>query len=249
MSESYDETNKRMSQALGPRSGIQTSADVAEAEAVQQAKRELESQANPALAGSHVDGWDGITFRCEPPDRFQFVYDKASNAIIIRDMQQETASEESVAGGISFVHPFKVALVTPATPTAAITASSRLYKSISTTDTQTITDLTTAFTLASNTHVWIQVTVSALAVTAASRQTGTAWPTLIVTSGTPAAQTQFNIPVGRVVASAPTKPGFEFSISGTAYHFEQCLFSHLLTESRCNNGTPVLFAFPWSGAA
>jgi hypothetical protein len=96
MSESYDETNKRMSQALGPRSGIQTSTDVAEAEAVQQAKRELESQANPALAGSHVDGWDGITFRCEPPDRFQFIYDKASNAVIIRDMQQETAAEEAV---------------------------------------------------------------------------------------------------------------------------------------------------------
>jgi hypothetical protein len=44
-----------------------------------------------------VDGWDGITFRCEPPDRFLFVYDKASNAIIIRDMQQEAASEEAVA--------------------------------------------------------------------------------------------------------------------------------------------------------
>jgi hypothetical protein len=162
-----------------------------------------------------------------------------------------TLTEESLVSALAdFISfPFKVSIVDQSTPTAAISGSSRLYKSISATDTQTITDLTTAFTLASDTHVWIQVTVSSLAVTAASRQTGTAWPSLVVTSGTPAAQTQFNIPVGRVVASDPTKPGFEFSISGTGYHFEQCLTSHLLVENRCNNGTPILYAFPWGGAA
>lgn len=148
-----------------------------------------------------------------------------------------------------FRHPFRLSLVNTSTPTAAIDASSRLYKSISTTDTQGITNLATAFTLASNTYVWIEVTVSSLAVTAAERKTGTAWPSLVVTSGSPAAQTQFNIPVGRVVSSDATKPGFEFSISGTGYHFEQCLFSHLLIENRCNNGTPILYAFPWGGAA
>lgn len=152
-------------------------------------------------------------------------------------------------GSARSILPFSVALVNSATPTAAVSAHSRLYKSISTTDTQTITDLSTAFTLANNTHVWIQVTVSSLAITAASRQTGTAWPSLVVTSGSPAAQTQFNIPVGRVVASDPNKPGFEFSIAGTKYHFEQCLFSHLLVENRCNNGTPIIYGFPWGGAA
>jgi hypothetical protein len=156
----------------------------------------------------------------------------------------------------AFLHPFRVSLSDtsdPAAPTAAISASSRLYKSISSTNTQAITDLTTAFALAIDTHVWIQVTVSSLAITAASRQTGTAWPTLVVTSGSPAVQSQFNIPIGRVVASAPTKPGFEFAITSggttTPYHFEQCLFSHLLAENRCNNGTTILYAFPWGGAA
>ncbi len=152
--------------------------------------------------------------------------------------------------------PFSVSLVTPASdtaPTAGLQVSSRIYKSISTTNTLSITDLGTAITLASNTYVWIQVTVSALAPTAAAIITGTAWPSLVVTSGSPAAQTQFNVPIGRVMATAPTKPGFEFSItiSGvtTYYHFEQCLFSHLLIEDRCNNGTPIIYAFPWGGAA
>lgn len=148
--------------------------------------------------------------------------------------------------------PFRVTLTdvsNPAAPKATIQASSRLYKSISTADTQTITGLTSQITLASNTCVWIRVTVSSLAVTAASIQTGTAWPALVVTSGSPAAQTQFNVPIGRVVATAPTKPGFEFAISGTPYHFEQCLLGHLVVENRCNNGTPILYAFPWSGAA
>ena len=150
-----------------------------------------------------------------------------------------------------FRHPFQVSIASladAAAPTANIQASSRLYTNISTTAT-TITNLTTAFTLASNTCVWVQATVSALAVTAASRQTGTSWPSLVFTSGSPAAQTQFNIPIGRVVASDPTKPGFEFAISGTAYHFEQCLTSHLLVEARCNNGTTIIYAFPWGGAA
>lgn len=155
--------------------------------------------------------------------------------------------EDPGATQSAFHFPFEVYLA--GTATANIRASSRLYKSISTTDTQAITNLTTAFTLASNTHVWIEVTVSSLAVTGASRQTGTAWPSLVVTSGTPAAQTQFNVPVGRVVASDPTKPGFEFAISGVGYHFEQCLFSHLLVEDRCFNGTPILYGSSWCGAA
>ena len=144
-------------------------------------------------------------------------------------------------------YPFKVFLENQSTPTANIIAESRAYTSLGTSAT-TITNLTTAFTLASNTYVWLQFTVSSLAVTAISRQTGTAWPSLVVTSGSPAAQTQFNVPIGKVTASKPTAPGFEFTISGTAYHFEQLLFSHLLVELRINNNLPVLYGYPFSGA-
>jgi hypothetical protein len=128
-----------------------------------------------------------------------------------------------------------------------INAASRLYKSISSTDTLTVSALSTAITLASNTCVWVQVTVSSLAATAATIASGTAYPTLVVTSGSPAAQTQFNVPLGKVTATNPTAPGFEFSISGTAYHFEQCLFNHLLAELRVVNNVPVLFGMPYSG--
>lgn len=146
-----------------------------------------------------------------------------------------------------FYHPFKVYLPDESSPSAKILAESRVYTSIGTTST-TITDLTTAFTLASNTYVWLQFTVSSLAVTAVSRQTGTAWPSLVVTSGSPAIQTQFNVPIGRVTASNPDAPGFEFNLSGTTYHFEQCLFNHLLVENRSQSSTPIVYAFPWSGA-
>ena len=144
-------------------------------------------------------------------------------------------------------YPFKVFLEDEATPKANIIAESRAYTSLGTSAT-TITNLTTAFTLASNTYVWLQFTVSSLAVTAISRQTGTAWPSLVVTSGSPAAQTQFNVPIGKVTASKPTAPGFEFTVSGTSYHFEQLLFSHLLVEARLSSTTATIYAFPWSGA-
>lgn len=146
-----------------------------------------------------------------------------------------------------FYHPFKVYLPDESSPSAKILAESRVYTSIGTTST-TITDLTTAFTLTSNTYVWLQFTVSSLGVTAVSRQAGTAWPSLIVTSGSPAAQTQFNVPIGKVTASAPSAPGFEFITGGATYHFEQCLFSHLLVELRTINGLPSIYAYPWSGA-
>ena len=168
----------------------------------------------------------------------------ASQGLGTRHPVHRAGPLSSAAG---FGHPFRVWLSDPATPKANITGG-RLYKSISATDTDGISDLTTEFVLAANTCVWIQVTVAALEVTAASRQTGTAWPALVVTSGSPAAETQFNIPVGRVVASGASKPGFEFAIAGVAYHFEQCLFAHLLVEDRCYNGTPILYGFPWGGA-
>ena len=147
-------------------------------------------------------------------------------------------------------HPFQVfvsSTTDPAAPKARVLSSSRLYRSLSTTDTQSITGLNTDITLANNTRIWLQVTVSSLATTAASIQSGSAFPALVVLSGSN--QTQFNVPIGRVTASAPTAPGFEFDISGTTYHFEQCLFSHLLAENRCNSGTAIIYGFPFGGAA
>jgi hypothetical protein len=133
------------------------------------------------------------------------------------------------------------------TPKATISAYSRLYLSLGT-SAATVTGLTTEFALASNTHVWLQCSVASLAVTASAITTGTAWPTLVVTSGSPAVQSQFNVPIGKVTASAPSAPGFEFALSTTTYHFEQCLFSHLLVENRFSNLVATIYAFPWSGA-
>lgn len=148
-----------------------------------------------------------------------------------------------------FYHPFKVSLsdLSTTAPKAKISAYSRLYISLGT-NAATITSLTSEITLASNTYVWLQCSVSTLNVYSPTIVTGTAWPTLIVTSGSPATQTQFNVPIGKVTASAPSAPGFEFTLSATKYHFEQCLFSHLLVENRASGSTPVVYAFPWSGA-
>jgi hypothetical protein len=176
---------------------------------------------------------------------------KAGENVTITQSEEHTlisVSQASINQSIAragFNHPFRVYLDTAGT--AKILAESRAYTSLDTSAT-TITNLTTAFSLASNTYVWLQFTVSALAVTAISRQTGTAWPSLVVTSGSPITQTQFNVPIGKVTASKPTAPGFEFSISGTNYHFEQLLFSHLLVEFRFSATTAILYAYPWSGA-
>lgn len=173
----------------------------------------------------------------------------------LREAQDSKSSKVDVGP----VHPFAVYLSNPADPAAPkanIYAASRLYKSISTTNTQTITDLTTEFTLAANTCVWLEVTVVGLAVTAATRKTGTTWPSLVVYSGSPSAQAQYNVPIGRVAATVPTssalysriKPGFDFTISGASYHFEQCLFSHLLSMLHVENNTPFIYALNWAGA-
>jgi hypothetical protein len=176
---------------------------------------------------------------------------KAGENVTITQSEEHTlisvdqASINQSIARASFNHPFRVYLT--ASGTAKILPESRVYTSFKTSE-ASITNLTTAFSLASNTYVWIQFTVSALAITAISRQTGTAWPSLIVTSGSPAVQTQFNVPVGKVTAANPNAPGFEFSISGTNYHFEQCLFSHLLVEPRLSSTAATIYAFPWSGA-
>lgn len=149
-------------------------------------------------------------------------------------------------------HPFRVIDTSEGTLIqAAIVPESYLHASLSATSPLTITDLAADFALTDTTHVWIEVTVNAsLVPTAAERVTGTAFPELIEAAS--GAQTKFNIPVGRVVeitdpAAPPQSPGFDFTYSAGQYHFEQLLMSHLLASSTCNNGTPALYAFPWSG--
>lgn len=152
------------------------------------------------------------------------------------------------------IFPFQVYVSdtsTAGTIKASIRASSRVYSLLTSFSSFLITDLVTEFTLATDTCVWLEFTVSSLTVTAVARKTGSAFPAPVVTSGSPAAQTQFNVPIGRVVASAPTKPGFEFFLAGAVYHFEQCLFSHLIVEGRTLSptvATPVLYAFPFGGS-
>ena len=151
--------------------------------------------------------------------------------------------------GVGFYHPFKVVLTNAATPACAIIAESRLYSSLSTSASYTITSLTTAITLTSSTKIWLKVSVnSSLAPTAATITTSSP-SDLVTTSGSPAAQTQFHVCIGKVTSGANADaPGFDFKISGTNYHFEQTLFNHLLIENRAKSRVPIIYAFPFSGA-
>jgi hypothetical protein len=151
-------------------------------------------------------------------------------------------------------HPFKVRLTDttdPAAPKATIDASSYLWTGYQNAGaTQTITDLTTPITLAANMRVYLRLTVSSLTITATAIVTSTSALGNVVTSGSPASQTQANWLIGRVQSGAlpAGKAGFGFSISGTAYHFEQTLFSHLIATSVCVNGQPSYVLQPHSGS-
>jgi hypothetical protein len=147
---------------------------------------------------------------------------------------------EQVVG--TSVHPFRVELLDAGTPSAKINAASRLYSDLSTS--ATITDLATAITLTSTTKVWLKGTVTALELTGASITTTNPSGPITTASG---AQTEFHVLIGKVVSGTQATPGFDFEISGTPYHFEQTLTTHLLVKLVCNSGAPALYPFAYAG--
>jgi hypothetical protein len=125
----------------------------------------------------------------------------------------------------------------------AIIAESRLYSDLSTAE--TITSLTTPITLGATTKIWLKGTVSAYEITGASITTTNPAGPITRSSGD---QTEFHVLIGKVVSGAqPTAPGFDFTLSGDDYHFEQTCFTHLLAKMQCESGSPALYPFAYTG--
>lgn len=147
-----------------------------------------------------------------------------------------------------FYHPFKVLLTdtsVAASPKCAIIAESRLYTALSPSAAATITALTTEITLTATTKIWLKGTVSSLATTAAAITTTNPTDPITVSGSS---QTEYHVLIGKVASGSNSDaPGFDFTISGAAYHFEQTCFSHLLVENRCNNGVPAIYPFAFTG--
>lgn len=174
----------------------------------------------------------------------------ATDHNIVIEYSGEGSSESNGAG---FEHPFKVSLTDAAGPTATIIAESRIYDQsvlASATSPLNISNLTTPITLTASTKIWLKGSVSSLS-TIGSLSITTTNPALpVTTAGSPAAQTEYHVLIGKVTASNPDAPGFEFVSGGTTYHFEQCLFSHLMLEFRTLSRfstTPIIYPFPFAG--
>ena len=156
-------------------------------------------------------------------------------------------------GGGVVRHPYQVTPDGMGAAAILSTTASYLHKSRVAANSQAITNLNTAFTLAADTHAWVEILVnSSLVITAAELKTGTAFPVLVVTAGSPAAQTKYNLPVGRVVSGFQAgMPGFDFTLgtppSTTEHHWQQLLREHQLMLEECFSGTPSMVAHPWQG--
>lgn len=160
----------------------------------------------------------------------------------------DSSTYGSVTERFKFYHPFKVVQTSANSTTCAIIGESRLYSSLSSSSSYTISSLTTSITLTATTVIWLKVSVTSLAPTAATITT-TSPSDFVTTSGSPAAQTEFHVCIGKVTSGTNADaPGFDFTISGNAYHFEQTLFNHLLIENRARSGVAIIYAFPFSGA-
>lgn len=171
------------------------------------------------------------------------IIDSEENRLISID----ALSIKNIAG-VGFYHPFKVVQTSTNSATCAIIGESRLYSSLSSSSSYTISSLTTSITLTATTVIWLKVSVTSLAPTAATITT-TSPSDFVTTSGSPAAQTEFHVCIGKVTSGTNADaPGFDFLISGTNYHFEQTLFNHLLIENRAKSGVAIIYAFPFSGA-
>jgi len=161
----------------------------------------------------------------------------------------DSSTYGSVTERFKFYHPFKVVQTSANSTKCAIIGESRLYSSLSSSSSYTISSLTTSITLTATTVIWLKVSVNSSLAPSAATITTSSPSDLVTTSGSPAAQTQFHVCIGKVTNGANADaPGFDFQISGTNYHFEQTLFNHLLIENRAKSGVPIIYAFPFSGA-
>jgi hypothetical protein len=211
----------------------------------------------PAFLQGMVDRVNALLKAVRPLDALEVTApltlsktDKVARLGVSRPALQD-ALRGALIEAVTPPHPFQVTLTNPSTPSATISANSYVWSGYTTAGTtETITDLTTAITLAANTRVYLRLTVSSLAVTARAIVTATSAVANVVTSGSPAAQTQANWLIGRVGSGAlpAGARGFNFAIGTDAYHFEQTLFDHLTTINACVNGTPSIILTPLPGS-
>ena len=193
-----------------------------------------------------VNQWENLTVIWGPASGTPAITKAESKSILT--IPQWSSSSESTA---QFLYPFAVSYdATDEEGQILSTTASYLHDDYVASASVAITGLNDAFSMGSDTHAWIEISVSELAVTSAELMTGSAFPDLIETSGSPAVQTKYNLPVGRVVSdSQPGMPGFDFSLGAppVAYHWQQLLREHQITSTICFSGTPALVSAPWQG--
>lgn len=115
MIERYDDANNRMAGAIQSAAG-----SIGGRGASSSTEEEQSDAANPTakanakaerIAYEGARDWKerfGITFRSEPPDRFQFIYDEGSGEVVIRDMlSQDAGSGDAEVAATATYDPFQ----------------------------------------------------------------------------------------------------------------------------------------------
>ena len=116
-----------------------------------------------------------------------------------------------------------------------------------------VTGLGTERTLASGTKIWLKATfTTGLVLTGIAVETGTSWPSPMIhfTGTAPDEYQDFAYcALGEVSAGEMTDglAGFEFSISGTTYHFWQHLRTNLVMAACAVDGKAAKAFLPFSG--
>lgn len=99
-------------------------------------------------------------------------------------------------------------------------------------------------TLGTSGEIWLACTLNGAGTDVASADIGygsSMGAALTYSSGV---QTEFRFLLGRVEASDPAKPGIEFTLSGTTYHFTQFCGSTLRVVAGVMSGKYALYVRP-----
>lgn len=166
-------------------------------------------------------------------------------------------------GGATHYHPFKFVDASTTGPVVVKTkianAQSSLYNALyPSIAEQAITaaggsgSRTDPIVLTSTTKIWLHCVVgSGLSITSAEITTtgpSTDAERIKFNTATPPVQTDFWVLLAYVsTGTNATAPGYDFTITATAYHLSQVCFTHLRTEIRVESGKPFVYAYPFVG--
>lgn len=181
---------------------------------------------------------------------------RTTGGITLQPTAKSTKQSSSGATTPAKYHPFQIIDTSTTTVPRVQVYDGTLIPIFEAAGIVTIGNLSTDITVTVDSLIYLyyddtsgNVTITAESL--ASRSTWTSYPGQVTVTGsgfTSAIDKWFAL-IGYVSTTVPsdpdTCPGTEISINGTDHFAYQCLFTNLMLQDMCYNGTPIQYPYPW----